>query len=116
AESMKLMAPEASPVPLEAVRVGIREDGEPYRLMIRGNHLFIAGLTGSGKSGLLWSIMAGLAPDIKAGRVELHMIDLKLGTEMAAGYRLYASWAYEVIEGLALLEKMVHIMRNRAHP
>ncbi len=115
-DSMKLVAPEASPVPLEAVRVGGREDGVPWRLMIRGNHLFIAGLTGSGKSGLLWSIVAGLAPDIAAGRVELHMVDLKLGTEMSAGYRLYASWAYEVAEGLAVLEKMVHIMRNRANP
>lgn len=116
ADSMKLQAPEASPVPLEAVRVGVQEDGDFYRLMIRGNHLFIAGLTGAGKSGLLWSIVAGLAPDIKSGRVELHMVDLKLGTEMSAGYRLYASWAYEVVEGLAVLEKLVLIMRNRANP
>lgn len=116
AGSMTLQDPEPFPVPLEALRVGVQEDGNWYRLMIRGTHIFIAGLTGSGKSGLIWSIVAGLAPDIKAGRVELHMIDLKLGTEMSAGYRLYASWAYEVAEALAVLEKMVHIMRNRANP
>lgn len=116
AQAQKLEAPEPYPVPLEAVRVGVQENGDAYRLAIRGNHLFIAGLTGSGKSGLLWSIIAALAPDIKAGRVELHMVDLKLGTEMSAGYRLYASWAYEVAEGLAVLEKLVHIMRNRANP
>ena len=115
-DGMPLQAPEPSPVPLERLRVGVREDGEPYRLQIRGTHIFIAGLTGSGKSGLLWSIIAALAPDIKAGRVELHMVDLKLGTEMSAGYRLYSSWAYEVAEGLAVLEKMVMIMRNRANP
>ena len=116
AETMKLQAPENSPVPLEAMRVGVREDGEWYRLMIRGTHLFIAGLTGSGKSGLLWSIIAALAPDIATGRVELHMVDLKLGTEMGAGYRLYSSWAYEVADGLAVLEKLVQIMRDRANP
>lgn len=116
AATVELPAPEPSPVPLEAARVGVREDGEWYRIQIRGTHIFIAGLTGSGKSGLIWSIVAALAPDIKAGRVELHMIDLKLGTEMSAGYRLYASWAYELAEALALLEKMVMIMRNRANP
>lgn len=103
-------------VPLKAVRVGFREDGDWYRLQIWNTHLFLAGLTGSGKSGVLWSIIAALAPDIQSGRVQLHMIDLKRGTEMAAGYRLYASWAYTVTDAIALLEKMIRILDERATP
>jgi hypothetical protein len=103
-------------VPLKAARVGIREDGKWYRLQIWNTHLFLAGLTGSGKSGVLWSIIAALAPDILAGRVQLHMIDLKRGTEMAAGARLYTSWAYTVAAAIGVLEKMIRILDERATP
>lgn len=109
-------APDPSPVPLKSLRVGVREDGEPYRIQIWNTHLFLAGLTGSGKSGVLWSIIGAMAPDIQSGRVQLHMIDLKKGTEMAAGYRLYASWAWRVSEAIALLEKMIRILDERATP
>jgi hypothetical protein len=117
ADTVMLPVPEPSPVPLKALRVGMREDGEYHRLQVWNIHLFLAGLTGSGKSGVLWSIIAALAPDIHAGRVQLHMIDLKLGTEMAAGYRLYASWAWKVADAIEILEKLVReIMYTRAHP
>jgi hypothetical protein len=113
---VRLPWPEPAPVPLKALRVAMREDGEFHRLRIWNNHLFLAGLTGSGKSGVLWSIIAALAPDILTGRVELHMIDLKRGSEMAAGYRLYASWAYTVDGAIATLQKIVRIMYERADP
>ncbi|MGW5388195.1 FtsK/SpoIIIE domain-containing protein [Nocardia sp. NPDC003963] len=116
ADSIPFPTPEPSPVPLHALRVAMREDWEAHRLRIWNNHLFLAGLSGSGKSGVLWSIIGALAPDIKAGRVELHMIDLKRGTEMAAGYRLYASWGHQIAEAIAILEKIVKLMHNRADP
>lgn len=115
-ETYKFPGPEPSPVPLKNLRVGMREDGIFHRLQIWNNHLFLAGLTGSGKSGVLWSIIGALAPDILAGRVQLHMIDLKRGTEMAAGYRLYASWAYTVADAIKLLQKMIQILDDRATP
>lgn len=111
--TVKFPGPEPSPVPLKSLRVAMREDGEFYRLRLWNNHLFMAGVTGSGKSGVLWSIIGALAPDIKAGRVELHVIDLKRGGEMAAGYRLYSSWAYLVADAIAVLEKLLRIMRAR---
>ncbi|MEU4183601.1 FtsK/SpoIIIE domain-containing protein [Nocardia sp. NPDC050712] len=115
-ESVPLRAPEPSPVPLKALLVGVREDGGDYRLRIWSNHLFLAGLTGSGKSGVLWSIIAALAPDIKAGRVELHVIDLKFGTEMSAGYRLFASFSWEVLAALDTLEMLCAKMAALANP
>ncbi|WP_280430789.1 FtsK/SpoIIIE domain-containing protein [Nocardia brasiliensis] len=103
-----------TPVDLENLRVGKQEDGEYYRLAIRGTHLLLGGITGSGKSSGLWSIIAAIAPAVLAGVVQIHMIDLKRGTEMSAGYKLYESWARKPKEAIQVLEKMVLIMRERA--
>lgn len=116
AQTQRLPAPEPSPVPLKALRVGMQEDGNEYRMRIWSNHLFLAGLTGSGKSGVLWAIIAALAPDIKAGRVELYVIDLKFGSEMAAGDRLFAAFAWEVLDAISVLELLVRKMEERATP
>ncbi|MEV0766560.1 FtsK/SpoIIIE domain-containing protein [Nocardia sp. NPDC050435] len=103
-----------TPVNLEALRVGMQEDGNFYRIAIRGNHILLAGLTGSGKSSGLWSIIGALCPAILTGHVQVHMIDLKRGTEMSAGHRLYQSWATKPTEAIRLLEDMVTLMRERA--
>ncbi|MFB7837849.1 FtsK/SpoIIIE domain-containing protein, partial [Streptomyces sp. NPDC056056] len=103
-----------TPVDLEKLRVGKQEDGDYYRLAIRGTHLLLGGITGSGKSSGLWSIMAAIAPLVLAGVVQIHMIDLKRGTEMSAGYKLYETWARKPKEAIRALEKMVVIMRERA--
>lgn len=105
--------PEPSPVPLKALRVAMREDGKYFRLRLWNNHLFLAGVTGSGKSGVLWSTIGALAPDIKTGRVQLHVIDLKRGSEMSAGYRLFESWAWLVSDAIKLLLARVKEMRER---
>lgn len=111
-DSRMFQGPE-HPVPLKALRVGVREDGEWYRIKIQGNHIFLAGLTGSGKSGVLWSVIGALAPDIKSGRVELHVIDLKMGVEMSAGYRLFATFTWTALAALDTLEMLVRKMRSR---
>ncbi|MBF6358445.1 hypothetical protein IU449_28520 [Nocardia higoensis] len=116
ARTIRLPRPEPSPVPLKALKVGMQEDGNYYRMRIWSNHLFLAGLTGSGKSGVLWAIIAALAPDIKAGRVELYVIDLKFGSEMAAGDRLFAQFVWEVLDAISVLELLVHRMMGRATP
>ncbi|NKY60991.1 FtsK/SpoIIIE domain-containing protein [Nocardia flavorosea] len=114
--SVRLEAPDASPVNLKAVRVGMRDDGQHHHMAVWSTHIFLAGLTGSGKSGVLWSLIAGVAPDVKAGRVELHVIDLKFGAEMGAGDRLFAAFAWQVPQAIAILENLVRKMEARANP
>ncbi|MGV9840030.1 FtsK/SpoIIIE domain-containing protein [Nocardia niigatensis] len=108
APTVALPWPPENPPNLDALRVGIRESGDPYRIRIRGTHMLLAGITGAGKSSAMWAILAGLAPAIKAGWVEVHMIDLKNGMEMAAGDKLYADFAYTTPMAIRLLEKIVH--------
>jgi S-DNA-T family DNA segregation ATPase FtsK/SpoIIIE len=47
---------------LQAIPVGIREDGQPFHLPILYTHILIAGETGAGKGSALWSLICGAAP------------------------------------------------------
>ncbi|EUA56387.1 ftsK/SpoIIIE family protein [Mycobacterium xenopi 4042] len=58
-----------------------------------GQHILIAGATGAGKGSVLWSLIAGLAPHVKTGRVRLCVIDPKGGMELGAGARCSPSSA-----------------------
>jgi S-DNA-T family DNA segregation ATPase FtsK/SpoIIIE len=109
----------ALPVPevvdLEAVAIGLREDGEPWRLRVRGTHLLIAGATGSGKGSVLWSLLRGLAPEIRSGRVAVWAIDPKGGMELGPGRALFARFCGDEFEAMAqLLEEAVALMQDRA--
>jgi S-DNA-T family DNA segregation ATPase FtsK/SpoIIIE len=75
-----------------AVPVGRTEAGEPWTLKIHGSHLLVAGLTGSGKGSILWSVLKGLAPAIQAGLVEVWAIDPKGGMELFRGRPLYTRY------------------------
>jgi hypothetical protein len=44
---------------LDGLPVGLREEGEVYRLPLLGNHLLLVGETGSGKSSAEWWIVDG---------------------------------------------------------
>ena len=55
-----------------------------WRLSCVGNHVLIVGATGAGKSAVLWAIISGLAPLIRAGLVKVWAIDPKGGMELAA--------------------------------
>ncbi|AHH17263.1 DNA segregation ATPase FtsK/SpoIIIE-related protein [Nocardia nova SH22a] len=80
----------ASPVPvlipedidLEAVPAGVFENGELWTVPVQGRHILAAGGMGSGKSSLLWSLVNGMGPAIRSGRVELRVIDPKGGMEL----------------------------------
>jgi DNA segregation ATPase FtsK/SpoIIIE, S-DNA-T family len=112
--------PVCEDVDLEAVAVGRQEDGEPWRVGLLGTHLLIAGSTGAGKGSVLWSLLRGVAPQIRDGRVGVWAIDPKGGMELGPGRALYARFAvptlddapYEQITGL--LEDAVEVMRQRA--
>jgi DNA segregation ATPase FtsK/SpoIIIE, S-DNA-T family len=70
------MGPAAVPN-LAGLPVGLSEDGEPYRLRIKGRHILIAGASDAGKASVLWSLIRALAPGVAAGTVELQGIDPK---------------------------------------
>ena len=92
-----------------------QEDGQPWRLQVRGTHLLIAGATGAGKGSVLWSIVRGLARDIRDGRVAVWAIDSKGGMELGAGRALFARFCGgDFAEMADLLDDAVEIMKARA--
>ena len=100
---------------LAGLMVGAREDGTVWRLRLSGTQVLIAGATGSGKSGLLWAILAAVAGGISSGLVEVWAIDPKGGIELAAGAPLFTRFAHtDDDEYAALLEDAVKAMRRRA--
>ncbi|WP_227985628.1 FtsK/SpoIIIE domain-containing protein [Nocardia spumae] len=104
----------AAGVDLEAVPVGVREDGTPWLLRILYSHILLAGATGSGKGSVLWSILAGLGPAIKAGFVDVWMADPKGGVEFGRGEnRLFVRFAVDASTILAMLREAVTEMDER---
>jgi S-DNA-T family DNA segregation ATPase FtsK/SpoIIIE len=102
-------------VDLHAVAIGLREDGEPWVLRVLGTHLLIAGATGSGKGSVLWSLLRGLAPAIRDGRVAVWAIDPKGGMELGPGRPLFARFCGDEFTAMAeLLEEAVAVMQDRA--
>jgi S-DNA-T family DNA segregation ATPase FtsK/SpoIIIE len=102
-----------TPVRLDALPIGIGEDGEVYRLPLLGSHVLICGGTGAGKSYLEWAIIDQLAPAIADGTVELWGIDPK-AMELAAGEPLFARLAYrDPVDYAQALEDAVVVMRER---
>ncbi|MFF0493599.1 FtsK/SpoIIIE domain-containing protein [Nocardia sp. NPDC004068] len=105
-------APEG--VDLQAVPVGIREDGDLWLLRILYAHILLAGATGSGKGSVLWSILLGLGPAIKAGVVDVWLADPKGGAEFGRGEnRLFVRFATDAATILATLEEAVRAMDER---
>jgi S-DNA-T family DNA segregation ATPase FtsK/SpoIIIE len=112
--------PVSETVDLEAVPIGRQEDGEPWRVRLLGTHLLIAGATGAGKGSVLWSLLRGVGPEIRGGRVAVWAVDPKGGMELGPGQALYARFAVPTLddtpyEAIAvLLEDAVAVMRDRA--
>jgi S-DNA-T family DNA segregation ATPase FtsK/SpoIIIE len=86
--------PPADEPDLLALPIALREDGTPYRLRLRGNHVLVVGATGGGKGGVLWSINHALSPAIRSGVVQVWGIDPKGGMEFAMGQHLFARYCY----------------------
>jgi S-DNA-T family DNA segregation ATPase FtsK/SpoIIIE len=116
----------ALPVPesvdLEAVAIGLQEDGEPWKVKVLGSHMLIAGMTGAGKGSVLWSLLRSLGPEIRDGRVAVWAIDPKGGMELGPGRALYTRFAVPSLDDLdapyeriaVLLEDAVKVMQRRA--
>jgi S-DNA-T family DNA segregation ATPase FtsK/SpoIIIE len=111
----------ADKVDLEAVAVGRREDGDPWVLQVLGTHLLVAGVMGAGKGSVLWSLLRGLGPEIRDGRVAVWAIDPKGGMELGPGRPLFTRFAVPSLDDLdapyediaALLEDAVRVMQQR---
>ncbi|MGY2063785.1 FtsK/SpoIIIE domain-containing protein, partial [Nocardia gipuzkoensis] len=69
-------------VDLEAVATGVFEDGDTWCVPVQHRHVLIAGGMNAGKSNILWSLINGMGPAIRSGRVELRVIDPKGGQEL----------------------------------
>ena len=94
-----------------------------WRLQLVGTHVLLVGATGAGKSAVLWAIIFGLAPLVRAGLVKVWVIDPKGGMELAAGRPLFDRFAYGDANhqpaatkpaSPQLLEDAVAVMRRRA--
>jgi S-DNA-T family DNA segregation ATPase FtsK/SpoIIIE len=105
-----------TPVELSAIPVGVTESHRVWRLPILGHHILVAGATGAGKGSVLWSLIAGLAPDVRAGRVRLCVIDPKGGMELGAGAPMFTAFTHDATgTTVELLRTLVEVMHDRAN-
>jgi S-DNA-T family DNA segregation ATPase FtsK/SpoIIIE len=97
---------------LRAVPMARDIDGHPFYLPIEGNHLLIAGRTGSGKNSWTSSLVFGLAQARQAGIVRLWGLDPKR-VELAYSREVWDEYA-DTVEGMVeLLEKAVSELLER---
>lgn len=104
-------------VDFEAVPVGRTEYGETWCVRVLGTHILIGGETGSGKASVLWSIVRGLAPAVRDGRVQLWGIDPKDGMELThyrRGFKEYLGEQADIEQQIAMLQRLVRIMEARS--
>ncbi|AVH21716.1 FtsK/SpoIIIE domain-containing protein [Nocardia cyriacigeorgica] len=101
-------------VDLEAVPVGITEHGRSWLLKVLYVHILLAGAMGSGKGSVLWSIISGVGPAIKAGLVDVWMADPKGGMEFGRGRPLWVRFEWTAAGILAMLAEAVKVMDERS--
>jgi S-DNA-T family DNA segregation ATPase FtsK/SpoIIIE len=102
-------------VDLTAVPVGMCEDGTTWTVRLDGNHLLVAGTTGSGKGSVLWSILRALGPAIRDGWVQVWAVDPKGGQELYPGRALFHHYADDNPAAMVeLLEAAVAEMEARS--
>ncbi|MBF6092355.1 hypothetical protein IU453_00980 [Nocardia cyriacigeorgica] len=100
-------------VDLESVPVGVTETFDSWRLRVLYGHILIAGATGSGKGSVLWSLVNGIGPAIKAGLVDVWLGDGKGGAEFGRGEALWVRFEWDADGILAMLAEAVEVMRER---
>jgi len=103
------------PADLNGIPIGVREDGESWRLRLAGTHVLIAGATGSGKGSVLWSLLQGLGSDIRQGRVKVWAMDPKGGMELRPGQGLFDRFEDSSAEDMCTaVEDLVTLKDKRA--
>jgi len=107
---------------LDGLILGYCEDGTPWRLKVVDRHIFVCGVSGAGKSSVLWSLLWALAPYIRAGLVVVHGLDPKGGMELEFGRELfdryeaddYAAMAELLEEDADYLDERTKLLRGKA--
>ncbi|MFG1820371.1 hypothetical protein ACGFIF_41895 [Kribbella sp. NPDC049174] len=102
------------PARLDGLVIGYADDGTPWRLRVRGSHVFIAGATGSGKGSIIWSVLRALGPFIRAGLVQIWAVDPKGGMELEFGKDLFTRYERDDYDAMVtLLEDAADDMDDR---
>lgn len=100
---------------LALVVVGTTESGHPYALPLLDSHILVAGITGSGKGSVIWSLILGLQPACRAGVVRFWGFDPKK-MELSIGRNFFGSrYAADPEAMVELLEQAVAVMMTRAN-
>lgn len=100
-------------VNLAAIELGDTEYGTSWTQSFLGQHLFVAGATGSGKGSLLWSPLRGMAPLLRDGVVLPDVIDLKEGMETEVGAPLFHRRAIEWEHAVEVVEAFRDELKQR---
>jgi DNA segregation ATPase FtsK/SpoIIIE, S-DNA-T family len=101
---------------LRSLRLGRVEDGTDYVLNLVATHVLVAGSTGAGKGSVLWSLVRLLTPLVRAGLVQLWVVDPKGGMEFRAGRPLFARYEDSSHEAMiGLLEDAADAMDERTN-
>ncbi len=100
---------------LAAVPLGYTELGDTWFERILCNHWLVSGSMGAGKSSIPWALVYALAPEIRAGLVEVYGIDPKGGMELtkvpAAFRQLMTTNGIEAVE---LIEHLAEETQRRS--
>ncbi|MBB4933222.1 S-DNA-T family DNA segregation ATPase FtsK/SpoIIIE [Lipingzhangella halophila] len=100
-------------VDLCALPMGLREDGQEWRMRLHGTHVLTVGVTGAGKGSVIWSAIRALLPAVVDGTARVWAIDPKR-MELSYGRSLFARYADSAESAVGLLEAAVEGMRERA--
>ncbi|HVH52885.1 MAG TPA: FtsK/SpoIIIE domain-containing protein, partial [Actinomycetota bacterium] len=84
---------------LGAIPAGFDRNGKPITMDLRSRHVLVGGISDSGKSCLLHTIIAAGMGDV---RVKVHLLDGKMGVELSAWENAAASFATDDEPELAM--------------
>jgi S-DNA-T family DNA segregation ATPase FtsK/SpoIIIE len=118
--------PLARPVPalpvdeapdLDALRLGVREDGRPWTVALGQGHLLVVGGAGTGSGSVVWSLVRALSAPARAGTVELWGADGSGGLHLGAGEAMFTRLALDgPADGAALLADATALLHERSGP
>lgn len=97
---------------LKAVPMALDINGRSWTMPIEGQHVLVAGRTGSGKGSWVWTLVLGIAPAIDAGYCRIWALDPKR-VELALGRRFFHKYADTMDGMVVLIEEFLVEMQAR---